>query len=240
MCPRCGDVLERVLQGVLTCTRCEGVWLANAMIDQAFGTQRWPGGASAWWRRALECPACACNGAASAMTPMLVGDRLVVDRCAAHGVWLDHGELGRLLGAPNVVELEAFHERLKPGAELPPQLIAQRKRREAELTRRQQELDDYRKQLAAERERIEAETRAERARLAAEKRAEEERIAAEHRAAERKRLGALRAMVERDADARAKELVTLREQVRAAEGKLADARGKLLEIDRQLDAVGRR
>src|SRR5687768_11326724 len=103
LCPRCGDVLEQISDGVHTCTRCQGAWLPVATIDRAFGTPRWPGGASAWWRRALECPACAFEGGPGAMTPTLLGD-LILDRCATHGVWLDHGELGRLLGAPNVVE----------------------------------------------------------------------------------------------------------------------------------------
>jgi Zn-finger nucleic acid-binding protein len=225
LCPRCGDVLERIVEGVKTCTRCEGAWLENAMIERTFGTQRWPGGSSAWWRRELECPACACEGALDAMSPMLVGD-LLVDRCPNHGVWLDHGELGRLIGAPSVVELEAFYERLKPGSELPPQLIEQRKRRQQERERRQRELDEYRAKIAAERERI----------LAIERDEQTKRLE-ELRAAERKRLGELRGQADDEVDAAERVLVGLREQVRAAEGKLADARSRLLEADRLLEAL---
>ncbi|HEY5927606.1 MAG TPA: zf-TFIIB domain-containing protein [Kofleriaceae bacterium] len=228
MCPRCGDVLERVSDGVRTCTRCEGAWLANPTLDQAFGTTRWPAGASAWWRRALECPACAAEGVHDAMTPVLAGE-LIVDRCAAHGVWLDHGELGRLIGAPNVVELEAFYERLKPGGELPPALVEQRRRRQAELERRQREIEAYRAKLEAEQ-----------AKLAAEKQAAQEREAEAERAAERERLLELRTVAQGDVFAHEKQLVALREQVRGAEGKLADSRARLMEIDRQLDALSRR
>jgi len=225
MCPRCGDVLERILDGVLTCTRCEGAWMTNSVIDRAFGTQRWPGGASAWWRREVDCPACACAGEPDAMTPMLVGT-LLVDRCAKHGIWLDHGELGRLIGAPDMVELEAFFERINPGGELPPQLIEQRKRREQELARRQRELEAYRAKVAVEQ-----------ARIAAAEAAEQRKRLDELRVAERKRLDELRAEAERDVDVAEKALVDMRAQVRAAEGKLADARARLLEADRHLEAL---
>ena len=225
MCPRCGDVLERIADGVLTCTRCEGAWLTNAEIDRAFGTQRWPGGASAWWRREVDCPACTSAGEPDAMTPMFVGP-LLVDRCIKHGIWLDHGELGRLIGAPDVVELEAFFERIKPGGELPPLLIEQRKRREQELVRRQRELDEYRAKVAAEQ-----------ARVAAAEAAAQRKHIEEQRAAQHKRLAELRAVAERDVEVAEGALVEMRASVRAAEGKLADARARLLEADRNLEAI---
>jgi Zn-finger nucleic acid-binding protein len=225
MCPRCGDVLERVVDGVWTCTRCEGVWLTNAMIDRAFGTQRWPGGASAWWRREVDCPACAGAGEQDAMTPMLVGD-LLVDRCSKHGIWLDHSELGRLIGAPSVVEVEALYRRLRPDEELPEAIVEYRKRRAAELGRRARELEEYRAKLAAEQ-----------ARIAEEQATEQRKRIAELRAAERKRLDELRAVAGQEVTAAEKELVALRAHVRTAEGKLADARARLLETDRQIDAL---
>ena len=218
-------MLERVSEGVKTCTRCEGAWLANPTLDKAFGTTRWPAGASAWWRRALECPACAAEGLHDAMTPVLAGE-LIVDRCLTHGVWLDHGELGRLIGAPNVVELEAFYELLKPGGELPPALIEQRKRRQAELERRQREVEAYRAKLEAEQ-----------ARLAAERRVEEQRVADAKREAERKRLMELRATAEADVAKDQQAVLGLRDQVRAAEAKLADTRTRLLALQRALDAL---
>jgi Zn-finger nucleic acid-binding protein len=218
-------MLERVVDGVLTCTRCEGTWLTNAMIDRAFGTQLWPGGASAWWRREVDCPACAAAGETDAMTAMLV-DNLLVDRCVKHGVWLDHGELGRLIDAPNVVELEAFHELLKPGGELPPALLEQRKRREAELLRRKRELEEYRAKIEAEH-----------ARAAAAAASAQRKRLEELRAAERNRLEELRREAEREVEVAERELVALRAQVRTAEGKLADTRARVLEADRQLEAL---
>jgi len=225
MCPRCGDVLERLSEGVMSCTRCEGAWLSNATIDRAFGTQRWPGGASAWWRREVDCPMCSATGEPDAMTPMLVGN-LLVDRCANHGIWLDHGELGRLISAPEAIELEALYTRLKPNAELPPGLVAYRKRREAELARRKAELDDYRAKIAAEQARV-AEAQA----------AEQRRLTEALRAAEFTRLSELRAEAEKEVMIAEKELVALREHVRTAEGKLADKRAHLLEAERQIEVL---
>lgn len=224
LCPRCGEVLDRVTDGLSACTRCEGAWLANAAIERAFVTPYWPGGASAWWRRALVCPACACEGGADAMTPMLVGD-LLIDRCIAHGIWLDHGELGRLLGAPAASELEAFHALLQPGAELPRQIIAYHERRDAELARRRREIEAYR-----------AEFFAAQARAAAEQIAAERRRSEEMRAEQRKRLVEVRAAAERDVSADEKRLVELRDQLRDAEAKLADSRARLVEIEHRLAA----
>ena len=175
------------------------------------------------------------SGVPDAMSPRLANDMLV-DRCPNHGAWLDHGELGRLIGAPNVVELEAFFERVRPGRELPAGLIAQRERRQAERDRRQREIEEYRAKLEAERARAEAEQ----ARLVAEQRAEEARVAEEKRAAERKRLVHVRTLAEHEVEASEKQLVGLREQVRVAEGTLADSRGRLLEIDRQLELLAHR
>jgi Zn-finger nucleic acid-binding protein len=227
LCPRCGEVLERVTDGLSACTRCEGAWLANAAIERAFVTPYWPGGASAWWRRALVCPACACEGGAGAMTPMIVGE-LVIDRCIAHGIWLDHGELGRLLGAPAANELEAFQALLKQGGELPPEIIAYHERRDAELARRRREIEAYRAEFVAAQ-----------ARAAAEQAAAERRRSEEVRAEERKRLVELRAAAERDVTADEKHLVELRDQVRGAESKLADSRTRLVEIEHRIAALDR-
>ena len=214
LCPRCGEVLERVLDGVNACSRCEGVWLAEATISKAFGDPHWPPGPSAWWRRALECPACACDGITNEMSPVLTHG-LLVDRCGDHGLWLDHGELGRLTGAPDIIELESFYQKLRPGAEIPPQIVAHRERRQAERDRRATEITAYRAKLDAEQQRAKA---------------EKIRV-------ERERLETLRDQASTDAAAREQELVALREQVRALESRLADARGRLLEVDRKLDAL---
>ncbi len=97
LCPRCGELLERAFEAVLTCLRCEGLWIATVTLEKAFGDPRWPRGPTMWWRNSLECPECASEGETRTMTAVQAGE-VVVDRCAAHGLWLDRTELFRLLG----------------------------------------------------------------------------------------------------------------------------------------------
>jgi len=108
LCPRCGDVLSPVFAGVLSCVRCEGLWLAQPTIDRAFQDPMWPGGASAWWRRELNCPVCLMEGTENLMAAILDGN-IVIDRCRGHGLWLDAGELGRVLNTEDsgIAELYA-------------------------------------------------------------------------------------------------------------------------------------
>lgn len=95
-CPRCGELLEETAIGAHDCLRCGGTWLAQHAIDAAFDGARWPVGSSLWWRSQLACPECARRGRNEVMPALAVGD-VVVDRCADHGVWLDEGELERVL-----------------------------------------------------------------------------------------------------------------------------------------------
>jgi len=99
LCPRCGEMLERALDGAWSCLRCEGLWIGPAALDAAFGDPRWPPGHAMWWRNSIECPECALEGKATLMTARMSSD-VIVDQCADHGVWLDRGELGRLMGLP--------------------------------------------------------------------------------------------------------------------------------------------
>lgn len=220
LCPRCGDMLERMLDSVHSCARCEGVWLEQRAVARAFGTPQFPIGPSLWWRRELACPVCS-----SVMTAVKVAT-LFVDRCAAHGLWLDHGELGRFLGAPTVLELDELHRLLAPGAPTPAALVARREAHRAELELKQKELEAYRAHLAAEQQR-----------LAEERARQERRIADERRAAERKRLEDLRATAAREVSTTARDLSALREQVRALENTLEAARGRLLEIERAIEQL---
>src|SRR5687767_121925 len=96
LCPRCGEMLELAFEAVLTCLRCEGIWIAAVILERAFGDPKWPRGASTWWRNALECPECASEGETQTMTAVQAGE-VVVDRCASHGLWLDRTELCRLM-----------------------------------------------------------------------------------------------------------------------------------------------
>lgn len=92
-------------------------------VERAFGTTQWPLGPSAWWRRELACPACAVGDRTTDMVQVQVAGMLV-DRCREHGIWLDAGELGRLLDVPRVSELDELYELFAPGGEASPALVA--------------------------------------------------------------------------------------------------------------------
>jgi Zn-finger nucleic acid-binding protein len=89
------------------------------------------------------------------MAAVIASDTLV-DRCATHGVWLDAGELGRLLNAPATEELTALYRQLAPN-ETMPEIAARQAIRDAERA------EARRRELAAqvavqeERERTELE-----------------------------------------------------------------------------------
>jgi Zn-finger nucleic acid-binding protein len=106
-CPRCGEILDRGLEGIRTCLRCEGVWLPQATLTAAFEDPKWPGGQALWWRNSIECPECATAGEKK-MLEARMARGVMVDRCHDHGVWLDRSELGRLMGAKadELVELQ--------------------------------------------------------------------------------------------------------------------------------------
>lgn len=249
-CPRCGLDLEHLSSGVEVCARCEGVWLPKAAVEKTFGSPYWPPGPSVWWRRELECPACAVENRGSIMTPILAAN-IIVDRCPDHGEWLDAGELGRLLDAPRAIELEAFYERLRPDAELPARLVEFRKERQAEREKRAAELEAYRKELEAQQEKIRAEQEAARA---AERARVAELAAKERReilTKQREELDALYRKTEVDIrtkergltasreeiDEREKDLHRLREKVRSDEKVLGDTRGRLVEIETKLAEI---
>jgi Zn-finger nucleic acid-binding protein len=221
-CPRCGENLTRVSAGVEACARCEGIWLPSLAVETAFGTAMWPPGPGAWWRRELTCPVCQLEGQGNVMTPIM-HDNFVVDRCHLHGVWLDAGELGRLLSAPRAVELEAFFERLRPEGDVPPQLAEFRQRRGAERAKRIEELELRRKAREAERARIVAEQEAARA-------AERARLAALAEQERRVELTKQRKTLQADLDAATTRLEAQQKQA-------ADERGMLERRERDVAAA---
>jgi len=133
-CPRCGDGLDAVREGLAACLTCHGLWLGMSAIEVAFGKRSWPLGSNAWWKRELVCPICG-----NEMDAIMASD-VMVDRCVRHGVWFDPGELGRLLGSPEAEELAAFYRQIAPG-ETMPELAARQRIREAEREERQREAE---------------------------------------------------------------------------------------------------
>ncbi len=96
ICPRCGEILDRAFDDVLACLRCKGIFITPPTAGLAFDDPAWPKDTSAmWWKSSLECPVCANAGAATIMAAQTL-EGTVIDRCAAHGLWLDAGELARL------------------------------------------------------------------------------------------------------------------------------------------------
>jgi len=169
LCPRCGEILERAFHSVFACLRCEGVWLAPVTIEKAFGTPRWPEGQSAWWRSSLNCPECAADGKTQLMSAVMSND-VLVDRCLTHGLWLDRGELGRLMGSDRTDggdELAALHEALQPGEADLDQLAERRTAWRTDPNVRRETSRQYRTWLELQQQRRDELARAEQERLAA-------------------------------------------------------------------------
>ena len=115
LCPRCGELLDTVLSGVAACPRCQGAWIAQPTLDTAFGDPRWPPGHTMWWHDELDCPECLVSGVVQTMSARGSGD-VRVDACPSHGLWLDRGELIRLLGlAAGSDELLELQRRVTSG-----------------------------------------------------------------------------------------------------------------------------
>ncbi len=150
-CPRCDEVLEEAFEGVHACLRCAGVWIMQPAIDTTFGDPRWPLGHAAWWHRALECPECGADGTPKVMDASIV-DEVIVDRCRGHGVWLDEGELARVLGLPSTDrELAALQKLVAPASAIDPaaRLAARGRDREAQRLAMKAMREQAAKDLAA-------------------------------------------------------------------------------------------
>jgi Zn-finger nucleic acid-binding protein len=240
LCPRCGEMLERAFEAVLTCLRCEGLWIAAVTLERTFGDPRWPRGPSMWWRNELECPECASEGQVQAMTAVQAGD-IVVDRCSSHGVWLDRTELCRLMGSgdpgPGGVspDLAALRARLEATDVDLEQLARRRDAWRTDLGARRKAAQEYRAWLEAEqRRRLEGSAaleRAERERLR-EREREREQAQAEQARAEQARESAAEARA-REARAEAE-----RERKREIEEREAERAAARRERARAIQRLG--
>ena len=145
LCPRCAEMLDLEFQGVSSCPRCEGLWIAPATLDAAFGDARWPGGNAMWWRNSIECPECTLEGKVTLMTARMSND-VIVDQCAEHGVWVDRGELGRLMGVADD-ELGALRARLVATAPDLDRVVARREQWRADLEIRRRATLEYKQMV---------------------------------------------------------------------------------------------
>jgi len=254
-------MLDRAFEGVSSCLRCEGLWIGPATLDAAFGNPRWPSGVTLWWRNSVECPECAFEGKTTLMAARMSND-VLVDQCPEHGVWLDRGELGRLMGA-GADELGALRDRLAVMAPDLEQLVARREKWRADIEARRKAALDYRQALEAEhRRRIEI-AEAERARLDVEARARAvaatpspqvlpptphrsaraepppaaaDPVEAARRAAHhRQQLGTQRAQGSADVARLQGQLVVLQDHVRRLETELADTKQRANRVQHEID-----
>ena len=251
LCPRCAEVLEEAFAGVQSCLRCEGVWIMQPAINGTFGDPRWPLGASAWWHRSLECPECGIEGTQNVMDASIV-DGVIVDRCRGHGVWLDPGELARVLGLPSGVnELIALQRLVAPANAVDPsaRLAARNRDREAQRraaeSLREIEAANLEARQAARAAREEAAVQArqretrELARIREhadklEQLAAEEAQAEQSREVRRQALVAERVVAATELGAIEAEVAELRRQLTVAALKLESARERITAIDQQL------
>jgi len=226
----------------------EGLWIGPATLDAAFGNPRWPGGQALWWRNAIDCPECAFDGKQVVMSARMSSD-VIVDQCAEHGVWLDRGELGRLMGGA-VDELEALRERLAVMAPDLEQLVARREQWRADIEARRQAALDYRRELEAEHRRRSGSTAAEperRVSAPVPTVASGERAApaapsgageAERRKARRRaELATQRAQASAELARLQGQLGVVRDHVQRLEGELGRTRERASTIAHELDAV---
>jgi Zn-finger nucleic acid-binding protein len=143
-CPRCSEALDRAFTGVAVCPRCQGAWIEQATLDTAFGNPRWPPGQDVWWQDDLECPECAAVGARSKLSARS-SNGVMVDACSAHGVWLDRGELGRLMSlATDADELLELRRRIAAVAD-PDGLRRRRQAWRAEIEAQRRDLHPKRR-----------------------------------------------------------------------------------------------
>jgi Zn-finger nucleic acid-binding protein len=236
LCPRCGEILERTIEALAACLRCEGLWITPQGLPPALGAG-WPAGRPLWWRNALVCPECSAAGSETVMTAEGV-EGIIVDRCHAHGLWFDRGEVARLLGATGD-DLAALRERLRIDEADLARLAEQRAGWQENADRKRQAAEA----LALQRRQRAGLARAERESAM---RAELSAIAEARTEAEaRARVAAVgRARIElRDAGAAVAELErTLqrqREELRVTETNLVAARARLRDATGDLEALER-
>lgn len=103
-CPICREpliVAERQSIELDVCPWCHGLWFDVGELELLAGKlgRSLELGETAFEPAATEEKARRCPRCDKAMDKVLVGvsARLLLDRCAAHGFWFDHGELGALM-----------------------------------------------------------------------------------------------------------------------------------------------
>lgn len=214
-CPRDNELLDQVDFGVDMCPRCEGFWIANSVLE--LSGHQWPAGPQAWWRNAVRCPACATTGVVNVMKARTSND-VIIDQCFSHGVWLDRGELSRVMRDPVVEGLAKLREHLAALEPSDAQLLERRERWHAEQEERARLAEIERKRIEAERVKRLAEAQKTDA-----QRAEDRRKANEDKLREAEQLAESRRATERAREERQAEWQRIQAQIRIEEDRAAIA-----------------
>jgi Zn-finger nucleic acid-binding protein len=131
-CPRCRSEMQAVRVGGLVlreCSGCAGVWMDGEAFERlcgdreehasvrsyVFSLTRPDEGRQPEVVRYVPCPSCK-----RIMNRVNFARRsgIILDVCKAHGVWLDHGELGRLVAFIDAGGLAVARERDREQARL--------------------------------------------------------------------------------------------------------------------------
>ena len=99
VCPACNAPLSRV-QGqwnldVDCCVDCKGVWVSEETLAELY-RQMWNGYHPHWLPRLTHESPRACPRCNRLMKPSLI-EIVEIERCPAHGIWFDSGELQQAL-----------------------------------------------------------------------------------------------------------------------------------------------
>jgi len=102
LCPHCGRglvTLDFCDIEVDYCYSCGGIWLDNGEIERLVsgeGDEILNMEGVHVDEKTRRCPLC---GRRMEKVSMGMGDSVVLDRCGAHGIWTDAGELRKILSA---------------------------------------------------------------------------------------------------------------------------------------------
>jgi Zn-finger nucleic acid-binding protein len=107
VCPACNAPLTRV-QGqwnldIDCCVDCKGIWVSEETLAELY-RQMWKGYEPRWLPRLTDEPTRACPRCARLMKPSLI-EIVEFERCLAHGIWFDAGELEQALELRPLSEL---------------------------------------------------------------------------------------------------------------------------------------
>ena len=100
-CPRCANPLAAERDDELHCANGCGTWVGNTLLRTLVEPQQLAGASSAPFFRATPLPRTACLVCGTALNDLYQGfaDVLTIGQCAAHGIWIQSGDLATFRAA---------------------------------------------------------------------------------------------------------------------------------------------